>query len=130
MYQFDLAGNLLKVWPSIADASAEFSNIDAAKANISNVCANKTRSAYGYYWSFKNKFEYEKFSKSRLAVAKYSQDGLFIQSYNDIYDAANNFTNQNAVSVIYHCIAGYQKTAFGFRWRYFYGNTSNIKPLR
>lgn len=130
MYQFDLAGNLLKVWPSIADASAEFSNIDAAKSNISNVCTKITQSAYGYYWSFKNKFEYEKFSKSRLAVAKYSQDGEFIQVYNDIYDAASNFTNKNAVSVIYHCIAGYQKTAFNFRWRYFYGNTSNIKPLR
>ncbi len=130
VYQFDLAGNLIKVWPSISEATKQFNNIVAAKTNIGNVCNRKTRSAYGYYWSFKNKFEYEKFRKSKLAVAKYSIDGVFLESYNDIYEAASQFESKNAVAIIQHCIAGYQKTAFKFRWRYFYGNTSNIKTLR
>lgn len=129
VYQFDLSGNLIKVWKSATEASKQFSNGSAAKSNISNVCVRATRSAYGYYWSFKNKFEYEKFAKSRLAVAKYTREGEFVESYNDIYDAASHFLSKNAPAVIYHCIAGYQKTAFNFRWRYFYGNTSNIKPL-
>ena len=130
VYQFDLAGNLLKVWTSLSQASLQFSNSRAAKVAIGNVCSKRTRSAYGYYWSFKKKFEYQKFVYTRLAIAKYSPEGKFLESYDDIYEAASQFKEKNnPEAVIYHCISGYQKTAFTFRWRYFYGNTSDIKPL-
>lgn len=125
VYQFDLQGNLLKVWKSATLASQNFYNPSSARVAICNVCTNITRQAYGYYWSYTNKFNYIAFG---TAVAKYSDDGTFIESYTKIKDAAiaNNIkTPANIVA----CIKGKQKRCGGFRWRYFYGNKSNIKPL-
>lgn len=125
IYQFDLQGNLLKVWKSCTEVSLEFSNPHSARVAICNVCNKTTRQAYGYYWSFKNKFEYVAFG---TAIAKYSDDGTFIESYTKIKDAAiaNNIkTPANIIAAI----QGRQKRCGGYRWRYFYGNKSNIKPL-
>ncbi|MCF0114376.1 MAG: hypothetical protein HUJ56_03405, partial [Erysipelotrichaceae bacterium] len=87
---------------------------------------NKVRNqALGYYWSFTNKFEL----KTNLsAVAKYTDDGTFIESYSSVKEAAKA-NNLKSGSAIIHAIRGTQKHAAGFRWRYFYGNTDNIKPL-
>lgn len=115
----------MKVWKSATLASQNFYNPSSARVAICNVCTNITRQAYGYYWSYTNKFNYIAFG---TAVAKYSDDGTFIESYTKIKDAAiaNNIkTPANIVA----CIKGKQKRCGGFRWRYFYGNKSNIKPL-
>lgn len=126
VYQFDLQGNLLKVWKSLTEATKQFSNTDSAKSAIHNNCVNIVRQAYGYYWSFKNKFDYKPYG---VAVAKYNDEGIFLESYHSITHAAisNNIANS---SNIIAAISGRQKRCGGFRWRYFYGNTSNIKPLK
>lgn len=127
IYQFDLQGNLLKVWKSASEASKEFSNVNAAKSAIHNVCTKITRQAYGYYWSFKNKFDYEAYIKG-TAVAKYDDDGNFLESYTSIKEAAlsNNIKTKENINA---AISGRQKRCGGFRWRYYYGNKTNIKPL-
>lgn len=124
VYQFDLQGNLLKVWKSITEASKQF-NKNSARVAISNNCLNKTHQAFGYYWSFKSKFNY---SPKGVAVAKYNDEGLFIESYTSIKEAAiqNNIKNPSNINA---AISGKQKRCGGFRWRYFYGNKINIKPL-
>lgn len=126
VYQFDLSGNLLKVWKSGAEASKQFDNPASAKSAIHQVCVGKHRHAFGYFFSYKNKFTYtEKIWGT--AIGKYELDGTFICSYQDVNEAAN------AVGVmpnnIHRAIEGYQKTCKNYRWRFFYGNTSNIKPL-
>ena len=115
VYQFDLQGNLVKCWKSITEAA------------IWNVCNNKSNQAYGYFWSYKNKF-IPKVNNHLAPVAKYNDDGIFIESYSSIKEAADSNNIKTPANII-AAIKGTQKRCGGFRWRYFYGNTNNIKPL-
>ena len=127
VYQYDLQGNLLKVWKSATIASLNFSNPKAARVDIHNVCNNITKQAYGYYWSFKRKFEYNEYLKTK-AVARYDDSGKFLESYSSLKEAAKamNLKDSSAIS---NCIRGKSKHAKGFRWRFFYGNTQSISSL-
>ena len=127
VYQFDLQGNLLKRWKSVTEASKQFSNPSSARSAITNNCIGKTNQSFGYFWSYKNKFEL-KVNKHYVAVAKYDDEGNFIESYTSIQEAANK-NNIKTSSNIINAIKGYQKRCGGFRWRYFYGNVEKIKPL-
>lgn len=127
VYQYDLQGNLLKVWKSATIASYEFSNPKSARAAIHNVCNKITHQAYGYYWSFTRKFEYNEYIKSK-AVAKYNDSGQFIESFSSLKDAAKSVGLKDPSSIS-NCIRGKTKHAKGFRWRFFYGNTSSIPSL-
>lgn len=127
VYQYDLQGNLLKVWKSASIASKEFSNPEAARSSIYNVCNNITRQAYGYYWSFKRKFEYNEYIKTK-AVARYDDNGNFIESYSSLKEAATSVGLKDGTAIS-NCIRGKSKHAKGFRWRFFYGNTSSISSL-
>lgn len=127
IYQFDLQGNLLKRWRSISDAAILFSNNKKALILINNCCQKIINQAFGYYWSFKNKFEF-KVNNNITPVAQYSDEGKFIESYSNIYEAAEENNIKNPFNII-SVIQGYQKHCGGFRWRYFYGNTDNIKSL-
>lgn len=126
VYQFDLQGNLIKCWKSITEAASIFSN-NAAKSAIWNVCNGKSNQAYGYFWSYKNKF-IPKVNNHLAPVAKYDNNGTFIESYSSIKEAAD-LNNIKTPANIIAAIKGTQKRCGGFRWRYFYGNTNNIKPL-
>lgn len=128
VYQFDLQGNLLKVWKSLSEASNVFKNPSSAKSAISNVCRGTAIQAYGYYWSYKDKFEL-KINQRHTAVAKYTDDGIFLESYSSISEAAK-LNNIKTASNIQAAIAGRQKRCGGFRWRYYYGNNDNISPLK
>lgn len=93
------------------------------------MCCNNIRShGKGFYWSFKKKFEYEpKHNNSPIAVACYTDNGCFIQSFDSIADAARHYKLEKGC--IRACIKGKTKHAGKVRWRYFYGNTSNISSL-
>lgn len=129
VYQFDLQGNLLKVWRSSAEASKIFTNPSAARSLIWQVCTSekKTRQAYGYYWSFKCKFDYVVPVRT-TAVAKYNDAGNFIESYSSVKDAAESNGIKTPSNII-AAIRGSQKRCGGFRWRYYYGNNNDIKPI-
>lgn len=127
VYQFDLKGNLLKVWKNASEASKNFKNNNAAFKAIHNVCNNITRQAYGYYWSFKCKFEYEQYNQNK-PVAKYDDAGNFIESYSSLLEAAKDVGLKSTTNIS-HAISGKQKKAAGFRWRYYYGDKCNIKSL-
>ena len=125
VYQFDLQGNLLKVWKSAGEASKQFNNQSSARVAINNNCLGKCHQSLGYYWSYKNKFNYK---PKGVAVAKYTDDGVFIESFTSVKEAAR-LNGINTPSNILAAISGRQKRCGGFRWRYFYGNKENIKPL-
>ncbi len=127
VYQFDLQGNLIKCWKSIVEASKQFENSISAKTSIWNVCNNKSNQAYGYFWSYKNKFV-PKNNNHLSPVAKYNDKGIFLESYSSIKEAADANGIKSSANII-AAIKGTQKRCGGYRWRYFYGNTSNIKPL-
>lgn len=127
IYQYDLTGNLLKVWKSASLASKKFSNPTAARTAIHNVCNGITRQAYGYYWSFKRKFEYNEYNKTK-AVARYNDQGVFLESYSSLKEAAEAIGLKDSTSIS-NCIRGKSKHAKNFRWRFFYGNTQSISSL-
>lgn len=127
VYQFDLSGNLLKVWKSITEASKLFKSPNSARVSITNVCNGVMRQAYGYYWSFKNKFNFIPYMKTQ-AVARYDDSGKFLESYTSLQDAAKDLNLKSTASIT-HAIQGKQKRAANYRWRFFYGNTCDIKSL-
>lgn len=127
VYQFDLQGNLIKCWKSITEAGSQFKNSNAARTAIGQVCNGTRVQALGYYWSFKCKFEPKK-NNHLASVAKYNDEGIFLESYSSIKEAADANGIKTPANII-AAIKGTQKRCGGFRWRYFYGNTENIKPL-
>jgi len=50
--QYDLAGKLIKEYPSIAQAEME---TDVAQSNIVNNCRGKHKSSGGFIWKYSNK---------------------------------------------------------------------------
>lgn len=82
---------------------------------IYRCCYKYRQQVYGYFWSFKNKFEYApKYFETELPMAKYDDDGNFIESYSSVYEAAekNNIINHDNIM---HCVRGYSKHCGGFR---------------
>ncbi len=49
--QYDFEGNLIKTWDSIVEA-AKFYNIN--RSGISNCCANRIKTSYGFIWKYYN----------------------------------------------------------------------------
>lgn len=128
VYQFDLTGNLIKTWKSVREASKQFDNFDSANSSIKRNCEGLTKQALGYFWSYKKRFAY-KVNTKEIAVACYSLEGKFIQSYSSVYDACEQL-QINDPSGILAVIFGKHKTCKNLRWRFFYGIQSNIKPLK
>lgn len=128
VYQFDLQGNLIKIWKSACEAAKTFPNPNAYRKAICATCNGKQSQAYGYYWSYKCKFE-SKPNNHLKSVAKYDDNGNFIESYSTIKEAADSIGASSSANII-AAIKGTQKRCGGYRWRYFYGNTSNIQPLK
>lgn len=125
VYQFDLQGNYITYYKSIVEA-AKKNNL---KPNdISAVCRKKQGQAGGYFWNFKKSFDFDpEHSDKDIAVACYDDNGNFIKSYTSLRSAAEDSKINRGT--IKRCISGKTKHAGKFRWRYFYGNTSNISPL-
>lgn len=124
VYQFDLQGNYITNYKSLHKA-AEITKIDYRA--ISQVCLNKTAQAGGYYWSYEKRFNFDPKKVKKTAVACYTDSGEFIKSYTSLSEAAND--KHVSPGTLCDCIRGKKKHCAKLRWRYFYGNTSNIEPL-
>lgn len=57
--QYDMAGNALKIWDSMKEASEK---LNIKYQNISRCCRGKSKSAGGFMWSFANLMNVRKFS--------------------------------------------------------------------
>lgn len=125
VYQFDMQGNLIKSWKSMTEASKQFTKSESARSAIHNCCNKKVNQAFGYVWSYINKFEYK--PKNITAIARYNDGGEFLESYTSITEASKEL--KISTENICAAISGKQKHCGGYRWRYFYGNKNNIKPL-
>lgn len=125
IYQFDLQGNYLAYYKN-AHLASEASN--ANHSAITDVCNGKRRSAGGYYWSYEKHFNYCPPEPYMIAVASYTDDGDFVRSYMSITEAAKEMNV--GVPTLYKAVKGYKKHCAGYRWRYFYGNTTKIESLK
>lgn len=99
VYQFDLQGNLIKTWKSACEAAKTFSNPNAYRKAICDTCNGKQSQAYGYYWSYKCKFE-SKPNNHLKSVARYDDDGNFIESYSTLKEAAESLGLKSSGNII------------------------------
>lgn len=80
--QYDLDGNLIKTYKSIADARREVSG------KIDRVLSGEARTASGFYFSYHGDgFNLRNTKPHGSAVCQYSLDGEFIKKYNTIKEA-------------------------------------------
>ena len=124
VYQFDLQGNYLTYYKSVIQAEKA---TGVSSKVISKVCLGIQCQAGGYYWNYKKRFDFRDKITAALAVACYTDEGVFIKSYTSIAEAAKAH-NVGSPS-IWKAINGQRKHCAQLRWRYFYGNTSNIPSL-
>ena len=125
VYQFDLQGNYLNYYKSVNDAARQ---TQISVQSISQVCLGKQAQAGGFYWNYKKRFEFDPTKIRKTAVACYTDAGEFIKSFDSLTEASKEYNV--GVPTILCCIKGRQKHCAKVRWRYFYGNTSNISSLK
>jgi len=110
VYQFDLNGNLIKIWPSIREASEEYK---CCRSGINKCCNKRFASYIGYIWSY-NKAEFvEKYINPRsFPVYQYDENFKLVNTFESITDASEKTRYaENFLSKI--CSAN-KGTAFGF----------------
>lgn len=80
--QYDLNGNLVKTYKSIADAKREVGG------RIDRVLSGESRTAGGFYFSYHGDgFNLRDIKSQGSVVCQYTLDGRFIKRYNTIKDA-------------------------------------------
>lgn len=124
--QYDLNGNLIKIWNSISEAA---NTLNIERTNIIGVCKKRTKSAGGFIWQYiedNSLVKYEKNYNTKhifktRAVLQYDLNDNFIAEYPSIKEACaaiNKNKIYTSVSHISSCCRGRQKTAYGFKWKY------------
>lgn len=125
VYQYDLDGNFVKEFVSIADAIREVAPHIKNSGNIPACCKGKRNNAYGFQWSYEYKGNKINRSKTKqeitssirsIPVYQYSLNGDFINKYESVTSAKQI----NKISSIHLCASGKRKTAGGFQWFYEY----------
>lgn len=120
--QYDLSGNLLKIYDSLKEASVL---CKIPQAIIYNVCIGKAYVAYNYVWRFENdnfskyfnRFRISKSSKnslkiynqdnlkySNIPIYQYNFDGTLNAIYKDIYDLVpyDDWRQYHIISCLYN----------------------------
>ena len=121
--QYDMYGNLIKIWDSIADAGRE---LKINKGNIAKCCDNTNetcKTAGGYIWKFFGDELTEEYvdkcnrRKNSKRIAQYSSSGELICVFDNISEAELNTGVSH--SNISNCCLGNRKRAGGFIWKYY-----------
>lgn len=116
--QYDLNGNLIKEYNSIASAAK---HMNVSKGNIQGVLLNKRKTAAGFIWKYVEDnspiTETITINKNRgIKVGQYDLDMNLINVYESTADASSklNIHKNN----IWCVITNFRKTAAGFIWKY------------
>lgn len=114
VYQYDLQGNLIKIYNTLKEAS-EQTNI--SKSLICNVCGFKGNTAGGYVWRYEEyAFKDHKTIAKQRAVEQYDKQMNLLNVFGSITEAAQK-TNSNIGNIQAVC-AGKRKTTNGYIWKY------------
>lgn len=121
--QYDMQGNLIKIWDSISDASRAL-KID--KSNIAKCCYDYNdvwKTAGGFIWKFYGEELTKEYinlcnkRKNSKCIAQYSLSGELIYIFNNLTEA--EFKTGISHGNISNCCNGKRKTAGGFIWKYY-----------
>jgi|GEM_PF-2687114 len=123
--QYDLDGNLIKVWPSL-NAAARGMKINSG--TLSQAINNKgSLTVHGFIWKHNKDGEFPKsiepqlrtpngYSVKKKPVKQFSLAGQFIKVWDSVGEAAESI--EVGVPTMTNCLRGRQKTSGGFYWEY------------
>lgn len=121
LYQYDLQGHLIKIWPSLTSVAEYGYN----KTNISNYIHGKGHNAYNSLWTYNpdelpellQRYEQRKFTRKQK-VGQYDLQNNLIHIWESAAEAGRNTPADE--SAIRNCCKGKPKykTAGGFIWKY------------
>lgn len=136
VYQYDLDGNYIMEYPSIAEALRNVAPYVKNSGNISSCCKGRRKQCFGYQWFYEYKGEKinsyisreEITSKCRSKrVFQYSLSGLYLKTYKSVIDASK--LANIAYSNITACASNRNETAGGFQWFYTYQG-EHVSPVK
>lgn len=120
--QYDLHGNLLKVWNSASEAAL---NLGLNNASISKCCKGNILTYYGYIWQYEVDDEIEerieilsskaKTGKNKKTIFCKDKEGHFIKEYESASAAGREFGVSHA-GIAYAARNG--TMAYGYYWEY------------
>ena len=112
VYQYDLNGNFIKSYPSIAFAARE---LGISEQNIRKVCYKEHNTAGGFQWSTNPNDPPKKTSFGQgKRVYQYDINGLLINEYPSLAEASR--ATGISYSHLKRAIAGTIQTAGGYIW--------------
>lgn len=125
--QYDLNGNLIKVWNSISEA-ADILNA----TNLQSALSGRVKTAAGYIWRYLNdpfdKFPIPKKVKDsngrKRRINQYTKDDEFIKTWDSITEAAKEINGgKNATDILSSFLSGKIKNKtnvlWGYKWKYY-----------
>ena len=124
--QYDLNGNFIKKYDSIAEAAE---TLGLHRTSIENALTNKAFNCQGYLWKYVDDSEdiLEKVKRNnnkkdylKIGINQYTKDGVFIKHYDSAADAAKDLDKNGGGSSITKACKGKLKTAYGYKWSYDY----------
>jgi hypothetical protein len=128
-YQYDLAGNLIKIW----DYFKQVKELGFQETQVSACCRGKVLSHRGFVWSFTElpKAHFENISigqqRNNKKVFQYRINGDIVKVYESIKSAIEDgFTGSNITA----CCQGKAKSHANFIWSYAELDFSKFKQAR
>lgn len=111
VYQYDLNGNFVKKWESVAQAKKELKI-----RHISECCNGQMLTAGGFVWNYDNVFKPIIYKSKKRVVKQYDLNGIFLKQWDSIakVEKVLGFNNRNICA----CCRHKRPTAYGFIWKY------------
>ena len=116
IYRYDLSGNFIDEFDSIADAAWELKFNDSGISKAANGLLNQSQ---GFRWSFIKYDKLDAYTPITKKIKQYTKDGIYIKTFNSIREATLELKKSNAAgSNIIAAAKGKRATAYGYKWSY------------
>lgn len=129
VYQYDLNGNLIKIWSSTMEIERQ---LGYKSQNINDCCLGKTKQSHGFFWSYEmlTKEEVKAIVNSRRkpkTVYQYDLQGNLVMIWSSIMEIERQLGYLQ--SNIWACCNEKYKTVYGFVWSYVELTPSQVKEI-
>ena len=121
--QYDLNGNFIKTWKSIAEVSRSF---HCHVTSISDCCSGRRYTCKGYIWRRHGEkiSEQDLLNVNKYKIACFNLDGTLYKIYNSVKDAAEE--NNVNINSIENCCSGIRGKVKTFVYRHYNDVKDNL----
>lgn len=112
VYKFDEIYGLIGIYPSLSVAAL---TVFGKKNSVSNTCLGQNKSYRGYYWSYKEDFQFP-LDDRKKAVIQYNLEGDLIAKFDSVAQACE--ASGLSKSSISRVCRYERKQAGGYCWKY------------